>query len=301
MSEMKSYSPLRWLGALLWAVATLFSAHAQAVTITAVADFGPSVDVYSAFGTGSQTGTSGTVNAGYSEQDGGLFANVRGNTEGAFEAYTSARSWVGVAYAPDSNNFSATASFRWEDTITNSGAASQAYVYNLNLAPGYLGTNEEGAVTEPSTSIYARYLLDVLVNGVSVWSSSVEVGRSPAGTTQSQSGASIGGAFGTFTPFDGAAALEGYRWDAFSTAVPLGSFAPGESFTVTYNAILESGGFNSVDSGPLNNYVSVATFRDPAGLGSIPASQVSPVPLPAAIWLFGAGMLSLAGVARHRA
>jgi hypothetical protein len=37
-----------------------------------------------------------------------------------------------------------------------------------------------------------------------------------------------------------------------------------------------------------------------AGMTSVVTMQISQVPVPAAVWLFGSGLLGLLGVARHR-
>ena len=63
--------------------------------------------------------------------------------------------------------------------------------------------------------------------------------------------------------------------------------AVGDTFTLDYNAVVPSGGFAGVA------YQLHLT-------GTIGTGTVAAVPVPAAVWLFGSGLLGLVGVARRR-
>ena len=86
----------------------------------------------------------------------------------------------------------------------------------------------------------------------------------------------------------------------------LGSFAEGNSFTVADSnsitmsiARLPSGIDTNVNADDFNAACITPGSANISGSGDCSAS-VSPVPVPAAIWLFGSGLLGLIGVSRHR-
>jgi hypothetical protein len=61
------------------------------------------------------------------------------------------------------------------------------------------------------------------------------------------------------------------------------------------------GGSNTLGSSPVRDYlVGVFTMDDAGNLSFVSASGTGPVPLPAAVWLFGSGLLGLAGVGRRK-
>jgi hypothetical protein len=63
----------------------------------------------------------------------------------------------------------------------------------------------------------------------------------------------------------------------------------GPSATISMNAAVSGGTWSSFESGNFTNTYSGATVN-----------ATSAVPVPAAVWLFGSGLLGLAGVARRR-
>jgi len=213
---------------------------ANALTITATSDSSPT-GVFSDSGTRFATASSGTVDTGVFEQDGGFDTRMSGSDVGTVLGASSIKSWVGLTGGISAtNNHAATSTFSWQDTITNGDTSNSNYFYNLNIDQGALAAALNPiAGSVGNTSIYANYSLDVLVNGVSVWNSGAQIGRSATGTSQSQTGTSLGGSFGTYIPsgtlYEGGLEADiiglssfGYQWDAFSTSIGLGTFAPGE-------------------------------------------------------------------------
>ena len=63
----------------------------------------------------------------------------------------------------------------------------------------------------------------------------------------------------------------------------------GDTFTLDYNAVVPSGGFEGV--------AYLLHLSGTIGTGTVAASDV---PVPAAVWLFGSGLLGLVGVARRK-
>jgi hypothetical protein len=60
-------------------------------------------------------------------------------------------------------------------------------------------------------------------------------------------------------------------------------------------------GFTGNNSGPLQSYILGSATLSSSGVLSInPNGSTAPVPLPAAVWLFGSGVMGLVGVSRRR-
>jgi len=274
---------------------------ASALSVTADTSFGPSPGTIGAF---RSVPEGGTVGSRIVEQDGIVEGFIIGNDVGAFSGYSVSRTEISN-FNGGVDNHLITSSYSWEDTFTNTSSVGQNYNYLLNIDSGFLGLITDGVgPSNASTSEFARYQIDVLLNGSSIWSSRTEVSQSLGGTTQNQSGTSFGGSFGNFTiPAGGlldfaslvpsvvGGSAYGYQWGAFNDTVNLGVIAAGASFTLTYLAVIEAGGFNSTQE--FNGYTSVASLGDPATLSSSPANQVSVVPVPASIFLMGSGLIGL--------
>ena len=54
--------------------------------------------------------------------------------------------------------------------------------------------------------------------------------------------------------------------------------------------------FNGTD----NDWTRLATFTLPTDQSTIPWAQFTAVPVPAAVWLFGSGLIGLVGIARRK-
>jgi len=81
----------------------------------------------------------------------------------------------------------------------------------------------------------------------------------------------------------------------------------GESFSIFYTATVIEGPFQGLkyrlgfDSGSLESLAFASAIGGPVeDLGVVSTGTISSVPVPAAVWLFGSGLLGLFGVARRK-
>lgn len=99
----------------------------------------------------------------------------------------------------------------------------------------------------------------------------------------------------------GSASLDfsGWNWLWNTVSAPLGTGADNGIATVT--CALDCGDGDSYNL----SYLATVPLNDPSGLGGINyrlnlTGTVSAIPVPAAVWLFGSGLLGLVGIARRK-
>jgi len=103
---------------------------------------------------------------------------------------------------------------------------------------------------------------------------------------------------------DGGLALSATFSDLMITSIVGGTVTWSADLTYTGGSLaggltagLVEGGFNGINGFSMGQSLLGETFSGTGGLGKLGA--VSAVPVPAAVWLFGSGLLGLAGIARR--
>lgn len=205
----------------------------------------------------------------------------------------------GVFAAGSSNPFvhelRAKASFG--ESVTNTTGATQDYFFDFNV----FGPRLEIADFAFGADATVQYSIEVLLNGLPIWDSAATLVGSGNGFTLTQSGTDLGATFFCV----GAACNEtspgsrfGFSFGDFSGQLALGPVADGSSFTL--ETIMNA----SVTALPFE-LGGLALIGDPNSIGSTPgvSGSVSTgvIPVPAAVWLFGSGLIGLIGVARRKA
>ncbi|QDQ29176.1 PEP-CTERM sorting domain-containing protein [Chitinimonas arctica] len=113
----------------------------------------------------------------------------------------------------------------WQDTFSNQSGNSLNYKLNVELAP----MSFRMASFSPMNA-RTGFVADVLVNGVSVWHSAQTFARQG----QSNSSSSEGFDMGDATEFGDLATQVSYEHSGYRGLVDLGTFAAGQTATVTY-------------------------------------------------------------------
>lgn len=115
----------------------------------------------------------------------------------------------------------------WQDSITNASGAAQNYQMNISLTDLEFGF----APVAGSSHFISGYRADVLVNGFSVWHSSQMIHvRDNNQVSIDKQGFDIGAA----TDRDASEEFYSFGIDDYVGKVDLGSFAAGQTATVTY-------------------------------------------------------------------
>lgn len=194
---------------------------------------------------------------------------------------------------------SLTAEAVYSDTITNTSGVTQKYSYDFvvfgpTLAVGDYAYADVGDIT-------ATYVVDISVNGSSVWNSAATLSGGRAGHTLTKSGTDLGGTY--FSDFGGH--VFGYEFDDFVTDLLLGTLADGESLD------FEASVFVKADALPYE-LGARAFVGDPGDIGGTPGLNgnivatptggpgPSPVPEPETLLLMGLGLLAMQGMRRRK-
>lgn len=109
--------------------------------------------------------------------------------------------------------------------LENNTGAAQDYLYNFSITQGSLSAQNYFFSTQEEFS-KASYIVDIKVNGSSVWSSAFALFTDLSGTTATFSGEMLGSHDGTSA---------GYYWNPYSSQLVLGSVGIGESLQLSYS------------------------------------------------------------------
>lgn len=204
--------------------------------------------------------------------------------------------------------------FRFTETITNTTAISQLFSMNFEISAGQLETTVSEVPPAVGEFLQAEYSISISFNGASLYESGATLRQVGAGdgtnTVESLSltGTSLGGVL--TNPATGAPDSFLYSWNDFMGSVDLGELATGESGLLVYDILTRgSGEFDQCGSSGCGR--TLASIGDPLDLSSIgvpgditsaPIDVVppSPVPVPAAVWLFGTALIGLVGFSKRR-
>lgn len=288
---MSRYRTLSGVLAPAAALAALLAASsAGAVTITTFAEAtGPSglVDSDSASGAPPASLFSEALdpNAGDITFTPPAFARAAQNALG-FGAVEASGIWADGLDA--ANTLTATSSY--SETVTNSSGGALSYTYDFFITAPQLRIADFAV----GPTMTASYLIEITLDGATLFSSAANLIGGAAGHKLNKSGTSLGGTlFGHSFEF-------GYDFDPLSDTLNLGTFADGESFILAYE-------LRAFASGPGLETGAAARIGDPgdldaAGLsGTIRSSGAAmQVPEPGTLALLGVGLFGLA-VARQRA
>lgn len=199
------------------------------------------------------------------------------------------------AFPPGEHELQARATFG--EVVTNTTGATQDYFFDFNVVGPLLEIDDY--VFGPVATI--QYDITIELDGAPIWSSAAALVGGQPGFTLTQTGTDLGATF--FCLSAGCTEATpgnrfGYTFGDFSDRLSLGAFADGASFTL--ETILDV----SVSSPPFE-MGGLALIGDPSNIGTAPgvsgSVSVGVIPVPAAVWLFGSGLLGLVGLARRKA
>jgi hypothetical protein len=190
------------------------------------------------------------------------------------------------------------ATANWSNTYTGTGTNQ---ILNFNIDQGLL--KKTSLYGEEATR--AGYGINILLNGTSIWSSHDEIGVGSYIPCPSEPCTSPSLYFNdyddnqlTFTDANNFSENSYSRiYDPFTGELDLGAFANGESFEISYALSVYASSEYFIG----NDYV-MAHFGDPLDLSGGMSVNVSAsaVPIPAAAYLFGSGLIGLLGFNRKQ-
>lgn len=197
------------------------------------------------------------------------------------------------------NIFNASASAGSSTTITNDSGGTLHYYYTLNIGSSYLSINSSQFHAGDVFSASNQFGVDL--NGATIWSSFASMNMTSGSLTNTTSGQPLDWAFtndpNTYGGSQNKLSLSGY-----SLQLDLGEWLNGQSLTVNYN-LLSSILANAPNACSYECFNVDAFISDPSGLSGksmISGEPVAAVPVPAAAWLLGSGLLGMIGVARRK-
>ncbi len=195
------------------------------------------------------------------------------------------------------------AQFQFSELITNTSAGAQSLNMDFLISAGELSARAYEVTQQGNEFLQAEYGVSISFGGVELFQSSAvlrqEAGSSDFTTLSSLqlAGTSLNGVYSSGA-FDNQAR---YAWDDFNGSLLLGLLNSGESKLLEYNVFVRgSGEFDMCGSSGCG--ASKASIGDPFSFSSeiSPNNIVSSVPVPAAVWLFGSGLITLVGFARRK-
>lgn len=158
-------------------------------------------------------------------------------------------------------------------TFTATGGAVDL---SFHIAPGELTLYHPNALLA-GEDLIAVYILDILFNNNSIWSSVAMVAEDANGVTFLEDGTSLAGNFSTPTS---------YGWGDYNNTLSLGSFNPGDLFTIEYNLTTFAGSSQlAADCASLNACNgAISQVGNPFAVGgainTLAINGATPVPTP---------------------
>ena len=205
-----------------------------------------SISVDGAATTDTQTGVTGTV---YSSVSFNAEASV--SDGGAAAVYAFYNNWQPFDYRH-------TAVSTWSDSFVSSDSG-KVYRLQLRIAAGELLVQDWTA--NANTEVSATYNIDVKLNGQSIWNSSATLSGNAYGVSLTENGQSLGGGFEDYPQ----SSSFWYVFDAYETALTLGTFPSGQAFTLDYTIRAEVSG-PGFESGAMVSFGNAQDLLNAPGL-----------------------------------
>jgi hypothetical protein len=252
----------------------------------------------------SNTGTSGEVSAEANNLIGTSCTTIRTcqgvlATSGAAQTGTLRAKVEGIT-TTSTWDLEGSANSTWTTAFVNNSSVTQAYLLDFLIYGGRLlieanTSGGGGLFSIPGPIASASFNAQISVNGKSVFHAGGTLALSHEDLTWgfTEDGTSLDGVLsaGGLPEHEPSGS---YSWDEFSGQVLLGSFDPGEAFTVTYGlgvSILEARG-GQWDSGEGDGHLEVqANFADPLEVSAITPAGIHVVPEPSSLMFWSSAML----------
>jgi len=195
--------------------------------------------------------------------------------------------------------------FQFSEVITNSSADAQTLNMNFLISAGELSARAYEVAQQGNEFLQAEYGISISFGGIELFQSGATL-RQVAGSNEFKSlstlqltGTSLNGIYTPESGFEFDNETQ-YIWGDFNGDLLLGLLGAGESKLLEYDVFVRSSGqFDMCGSSGCGN--TRASIGDPFSFSSeISPENISSVPVPAAVWLFGSGLITVVGFARRK-